>query len=1567
MIFLIKPSWEIFKAKFNENPQENFEWFCYSLFCVEFKKETGIFRYKNQSGIETNPIQINEDIIGWQSKFYETTLSDHKADLISTIDKSKKNYPSITRLIFYTNQEWGQGRAKETNDPQAKIEVERKAKLEGIEVEWRTASFFESPFVTMQNKSISEHFFSLDRSFFEVMKERENRSKVFLDEIKNEISFSDKKIEINRNEILEELSGKASNEQIIFIAGNGGVGKTAIIKEYYSKNADDFPIYFFKANEFEISTPNLLFGKYTLQNFVQAHSNDSKKMIIVDSSERLLDLKNNNAFKEFFYFLRQDGWKFIFTARSNFLNDINMYFIEQYEANPTTFHIPDLNESEVRVLSEEYQFELPTDKKLLNLLKNLFYLNEYLKLCTNGAKVDFKGFKDNLWNRVVKKTNIIRERLFIKIALQRVETGYFFVQIEENLEVANELVADGLLGYETNGYFIAHDIYEEWALEKNISMHFIQKQDFEDFFSRIGENLPTRRIFRKWLLYKLSIKDIEIESFIEEVMEDERILSFWIDEIVVSILLSDESEKYFSLLERKIIEDNFSLMKRMLFLIRIACTEVDEKKLKSLDKLPINLHLDFIFTKPIGSGWEALIKFISKHSHSFGNEDLNTILPIMIEWTKNNSRGDTTNLCANFALQNYENLNSSSDRHYKYKELQEELITIILNGSLEIKDILSHIIEQVISNKWKKRRDPYYTLVNRVAYKPLENNIVYAAVPREILRLLKFLWLPIEDELFHRRAHYRNRLGVEEYFGFEDVLHHEYAPASALQTPIYWLLIFSERETVDFILELINFSAEKYFESELDENFKHIIQFKIGKGTTQQIASNRLWNSYRGNQVSTDVFASIHMALEKYLLDIAKDRNPKILEAMLIYILTNAKSVSLTSVVTSVVMANTSKTFEISCILFRNKEFYFFEKNRKLNESNLGFGFMSFKPDGRIHENDRKESAKYPHRNKDLEYLALWYQFFKESELITDAEVTIRQETIWKIFDEYYEELMEVDDKTWRLYLARMDRRKMNPIIEKSENEDGLIIDFNPEISPDLEKYSSASKRKNEEKFEFIGLSNWARKKHEGSNQNEEKKYEHNPLQALKEVKIILEKLEIGDSDFGLINKSTPSIVCSVLVKFYSDLLPSEDLEFCKNLLLEYACLTLNHDYFFQIGDGVEQAVSVLPLLLKQFPKDQEMIKTMLFLMLLNSKFIDNQRKFSDLSADTIRNLLWEVDIQTAESLIIGYILLKPIYDLSFHPSISEENIHRVSKTNKNQLLEKFITENEEIIEKIINSTISLETEFDFKKLDLNTSATIFRMINIEFRNKWNQKILLDILSNWIPQIIRNERDSSDLYLDILYFKQRYVEIVMSIPDEDVEKYLDLFLTNFGCYENVAEILQEFILSEITLNTNERFWYVWDKIYKHIVQLNILEADIYFDEIITSYLFSRTPWVEERTEWSSFTTARRYFFRNVAKDMGANRNVLYSFALIFDTVGQIYMVDGVKWIASMLKNNKKLRSSESIHNTVYHLEGMMKKIIFNHRESIRREPQKKNDVLIILDFLISKGSVAGYLLRENIL
>lgn len=159
---MIKQNWEIFSSKF-ENKEEIFEWFSYLLFCREFNLPKGWFGFKNQSAIEKEPIQVNDEFIGFQAKFYTTSLSDHKDDFLEMLVKARRDYPSLTKILIYTNKSWSQAysqKEKKQTEPQALKDIQSKAEELEIELVWREASFFESEFVCLENDDLSRYFFT---------------------------------------------------------------------------------------------------------------------------------------------------------------------------------------------------------------------------------------------------------------------------------------------------------------------------------------------------------------------------------------------------------------------------------------------------------------------------------------------------------------------------------------------------------------------------------------------------------------------------------------------------------------------------------------------------------------------------------------------------------------------------------------------------------------------------------------------------------------------------------------------------------------------------------------------------------------------------------------------------------------------------------------------------------------------------------------------------------------------------------------------------------------------------------------------------------------------------------------------------------------------------------------------------------------------------------------------------------------------------------------------------------------------------------------------------------------
>ena len=1579
---MIKSDWNKFKAKFSENPQNNFEWLCYLLFCKEFNKPVGIFRYKNQSAIETNPIEKEGEMIGWQAKFYDTALSNHKNDLISTIEKAKKDYPNISKLIFYTNQEWGHNKGQ---DPQGKIDIEEKAKELNVELEWRTASFFESSFVAIENEIISQQFFSLNKSIFNLIKEQQIHSENILNEIQTCITFNNQSIEIDRSKYLEKL--KKDSEQVLILSGVDGVGKTALVKNLYEQLKEKTPLYIFKATEFELRNINDLFTDLNFQDFVEAHKDENYKIIVIDSAEKLLDLKNTDPFKEFLSFLVQSNWKLIFTTRDNYLEDLNYQFFEIYKIAPLNINIQNLELKELNTISDQYQFSLPKDEKLLEFIKNPFYLNEYLKFYKEDEETNYIDFKEKLWNKIIKKSKPAREQCFLKIAFERANDGQFFINPNcESKILDDELKNDGILGYESpHGYFITHDIYEEWALGKIIEREFINKTDNKSFFKNIGTSLPIRRAFRNWVSEKLLLEDKEIKTFIEEGIEVKKIEPFWKDEILISVLLSDYSEKFFEIFKEELLANNQDLLKKLTFLLRIACKEVDEDFFKQLGIKNLNLFsLKYVLTKPKGQGWKSFIKFVFENLDEIGIKNIYFVLPITHDWNSKFKEGETTRSSSLIALQYYQWI-IKEDIHFSRDDTKDHLLQTILYGSSEIKNELKEILEDILKNKWKNHRDPYHDL-SKVILTKLEGIAVSKALPKYVLQLADLFWsyTPRKDDFYHYSS-----IGVEQYFGLEDD-YLDYFPASSYQTPIYWLLQSSLKETIDFILEFTNKTVECFAKSNFAKHEVEEIEVFVDESNPlKQYLSNRLWCTFRGTQASPHVLESIHMALEKFFLENGKNTDSKTLEKWLLYLLKNSKSASISAVVTSIVLAYPEKTFNVAKALFQTKEFFLYDTSRLVLDQGQKSSLLMLKNNfginskNEIHEDERLKACDDKHRKWALEHLFLNYQFFR-SEETSENEAEKRQKVLWEILDSYYKELPNSSeetesDKTWRLYLARMDRRKMNPTTEKTD--DGLIIHWNPKIELELKEYSEKSLEKSSEPMKYTSLKLWANYKIRNDERYKQyKQYEDDPKLALKEVNEIITKLKTTkrpeplklqhseEESFYLFNHSIPAEVCSVMVRDYFEKLSKEESVFCASIILEVASSSSGPNYQYQVTDGAQSAISVLPVLLEKFPKEKRNIKEILLFILFNYYPIDMAgTSFNAFSIMAIHKL-WKTNFKDAHSILIGYLFLKPKFD-ALREKIRQEN-YKKNKYNLQEsgVMEKFLKENKKYLQKIINNQLLIDDVGDIGQIDLYTLKTAFQLIPLKTEDKEHKIIVKKIISAFVEKLISNDREDRVDYKVRHDFLEKLAYFVLSSPKEEIQEYIKPFLDKFNSSEAIADLFEEFISAEDYLNSYENFWEIWNLFKEKIIEIcKNGDGYWYVDKIIKSYLFAQNPWKESATEWHTFKDENKRFFKEISEKIGHCPSALYAISKLLNDIGSSYLNDGISWLSDMLQSNKNLLSAKLETNAIYYLENLVKKYIYKNREKIKKTKKLKQEVLIILDFLIERGSVVGYILRENIL
>lgn len=292
--------------------------------------------------------------------------------------KAKTRNQKLDKILFYTNQEFPESSKKDRKEPAYKTRIENYAKSQSIEIEWKTASFFESPFVCIDNANIAQHFFSLDKSVIDLIDE------LILKPIHSKLNFNNNEIKIDRSLIIENLKAILNESLLVIISGEAGVGKTAVIKDFYDIIKEKSPFFVFKATGFNLSNINQLFthyGHFKLSDFIKEHQDIEvkEKYIVIDSAEKLSDIENQEAFREFLSVLIQNNWKVIFTTRYSYLDDLKFQLVEVYHVQSGTLNIDTLTSKELSEISKKYRFDLPSHERLLKLLQNPFYLNEYLQ------------------------------------------------------------------------------------------------------------------------------------------------------------------------------------------------------------------------------------------------------------------------------------------------------------------------------------------------------------------------------------------------------------------------------------------------------------------------------------------------------------------------------------------------------------------------------------------------------------------------------------------------------------------------------------------------------------------------------------------------------------------------------------------------------------------------------------------------------------------------------------------------------------------------------------------------------------------------------------------------------------------------------------------------------------------------------------------------------------------------------------------------------------------------------------------------------------------------------------
>lgn len=1568
-------NWNAFKVKFNGKERATFEQLAYLLFCHEYNRPFGIFRFKNQTGIETEPIQVNEQSIGFQSKYLDISIPAGKDDIIDSIQKAKSKNSDLSKILLYVNHEFTESSKSDTKDPQYKVDIESAATKLGVNVEWRVPSHIERQLAEPANHHLLHHFFSLGKGPVEFLEEIMYHTESILKPIRSEIQFSSNQIKIDHKASLNVL--RTQDLEIILVFGEGGSGKTGLIKDLYLDVNNKLPFYVFKATEFRLSSTNEFFsrfGHFSLQDFIKFHESQRQKFIVIDSAEKLSDLENIDVFKELLASFIEAKWTVIFTTRLSYLENLRFQLVEIYRAHFNEISIPNFSEKELLDIAIKNNFQLPTNERLLKLVHNPFYLNEYLQHYQSiGNAIDLKSFKRILWKAKVQQSvhkdnlHIQREETFMKLVKAKCDNGSFFLKTETaQNHVLSKLSEDEIIKYEeSGGYFIAHDIYEEWALDRIIEREFRNTSDYKAFLENIGTSLSIRRSFRNWLSEYLMDDVTAIRHFIEHATVHDDIDSFWKDEILISVLLSDYVQIFFDLFNSKLLLNEKFFLNRVIFLLRTACKEIDSNY---YSLLPQRNEYGYLVTRPKGPGWDRTINFLFEHSDKFTHTEVQSYVSFVSEWVSSNLKGATTRNAALFILNAYQEAEIEKEGRFHTEE-REEMESIILQGAIEIKPELDAIFNQVIENKWWRSSDPYSNLCKAALSRTYINVALISALPESLIAIAYRFWFK------------ENEPKPKSQFGFEfddDSMEHHYSirsntergQASAYQSPILWLLRRSPQVTIDFILDFVNKTVESYAKSPMASRLDkvQVIDVFVGDGVShKQYISQSIWSMYRGtgSPVVPSLLQSIHMALEKYLLEAAK-RNPKSVGPWLIYLLKNTKSASITSVVTSVVLAFPNEFFEYAVILFNTYELYFYDNMRLANESgaerlySIGYGLI---PDDKKFQDERIASCKDPHRQNCLERQIVLYQKFRKQETSED-EMTRIQSTIWQILDKFYASLpvesKQTDaDLTKRLLLTRIDGRKLKYKVEEVDG--NMLISFETDVEPELKKHSEEATRGSQRFIKYAPLHLWGTSKFEKSEKaNQYPQYEDKPMQVLKDTRELIEDMNTNGVPRYSFDSTAPAFACAALLKNYSLSLSLEDIQFCRGIVLGFSSKPLQPEYDYQISDGVEAAVSALPTLMTLCPDERGTIKEILLMMMFDRHPIGEYKRVCDYAIESIVNGFGKDSPEEVKSLFYGVLLLAPKLNKHMDQSIPKgQRFH--DRNTRIESLRTFCETHRQEIDRISSNSIAYQTP---ESVSIQDALIAFQLIPTETTDINYLEFIKWIIPR-VSEVLLDNKDKTDYKAKIIFLKQ-FALFILRRDTNEIEPLITPWLSRLPRSDSFKQFVEEFVSVEDRFFSYEQFWVVWNLLYPTIC--NYCKSEDYrVREVVPPYLLAWRWWREDAKTWRSLKDREKVFFKRASADIGSHPIVLYSISKFLNEIGSDFSMDGLTWISDVIRANSELSNSELERNTTYYLDLFVRKFSYVNRTRIKTDLIVRKKVITILNFLVAKGSVQAYLLREEII
>nr|MBO6294566.1 hypothetical protein [Schwartzia sp. (in: firmicutes)] len=1144
---------------------------CTLVFCRMYNRPFGIEAYRNHPGLESTTIEVNGKNVGFQAKFFLDKFSSRKSTIQEAVLQAKKFHPELDELVFFLPMDLDFNSHGEGCDlsTKAQHEVESTAAAQGVTIQWFGHSQFQTTLAGKSYEYWTCHFFHPSPDIFQFVESVERCKERRFRNAKNSIDVNGFNVTINRSEVIKTIL--ESRDRAVVVTGEGGVGKTSLLKSV-AETLSSPGFYCIGLNELaDFFAEQKLASSWHigLKDFLDLNSDCRERILVVDEAEKtelLFPPGNTEAVAPILADFYAAGWKLVFSTRPSHAEMWVDFCKTSLQTSPTVVEIPRLNPEELKRLADANGFSVPSDLLIRDLIRIPFYLKEFLSLSEGERAGNFSDFKRHLWNCRIRGNDPldITADVFVTIMERRLQAGTYWIDVRPEESTAakvllqrNVLVCDT----DTERYYLAHDIYEEWALEKIIARVFVDIGDNPDLWTRLQDKPAMHRAYRSWMTDRLHLDGTSVQHLVEDSLTGNP--TPWQKETLLALLAAPSAGEFLKSHLPLLLENGGQLLKEIVALVRLSYREpiprIKDKVLTDMGYDPKSAEFSFL-TKPCGRAWETLIHFISENREDVLKVKQDETLKLLHDWCSAHPQGQTTAEAARLALAiAIANNGTDFETHLYERKNEETLFQCLSSCAAEIKNELQSCISIYLDAFDEEIRGFPVTYCEAIVNDSLLHAPFIAALPDLTRRILGTMFRPTPQ------LPTLGMVSSEEKMGLSRKGSISRCALSAYQTPLYFLLRNDFAKTLTFLIEWINDLASVWAKSDTNTTTT-MFTAEDGKQYKQYI-SDALWCANRGcgSLDLPNLFVCAHMALEKYLLEFdeacSDEEEATLLVKICLCIFQKAKTASLSGVLNTLVLKNPDRYYEVGSLLASSFEAILLDSIRAQNrEKDCKSLYFVFHHDEWVYWKEREKTLNEPFRFRSLEDVIRWYQLHQPP---GGEHRRKRMETILDGFS-------QAGDKIHLALVCRTDCRRMRFESKHDENGVPMLVAY-PQLPPEMVE----DQRKQQETLNSInlglGLKQWAENKIKGktipANLNV---YETDRQKLLADCETILSASYEGVVAF-LLQNAKP-VVAAALLMCFREGLDAEMRADCQQMVLQAVQLFLSSSFMTREMSNLDMA-----------------------------------------------------------------------------------------------------------------------------------------------------------------------------------------------------------------------------------------------------------------------------------------------------------------------------------------------------------------------------------------------------------